>query len=116
MDNAEHNRLNIEEDRKRKREEREATIRRIVMAYKRVFSTEDGQLILEDLTAAFGWKLPVALSTAAKPGIVSYDPLYMAIRAGQHEIYLYIQRKLEAPDFPDGNIDRPIEVLSGLSQ
>lgn len=109
-------RLTIEEQRKRKREEREAEIRRVVMAYKRVFSTEDGQMILADLSAAFGWTLPVFLSTGVKPGMVSFDNAYAAKRDGQQDIYRHINAKLIAPDFPDGNPAGSVEVLTGLSQ
>jgi hypothetical protein len=110
------NRLTIEDERKHKRELREAEMRRIVMAYKRVFSSEDGQMILNDLSAAFGWTLPVFLSTGVKPGVVSFDELYGAKRDGQQDIYRHITAKLAAPNFPDGNPAGPVEVLTGLSQ
>jgi hypothetical protein len=116
MDSEELSRLTIEEQRKRKREEREAEIRRIVMAYKRVFTSADGQAVLQDLSAAFGWTLPVFLSTGVKPGMVSFDGLYGAKRDGQQDICRHINAKLAAPDFPDGNPAGSIEVLTGLSQ
>ena len=110
------NRVTIEEERKRKREQREADIRRTIMAYKRVFSSADGQTILADMSAAFGWELPVFLSTGVKPGQISFCELYGAKRDGQQDIWRHIKAKLAAPDFADGDESSGVEVLSGLSQ
>ena len=81
---------------------REQEAQRTINAYHRVFKSEDGQRIIEDLTKAFGMHMPAFL---AKPD-GGYDPLHAAKRDGQCDIMKHINAKLAAECKGD-SLDRP---------
>jgi hypothetical protein len=107
----------VAESRRLKALERTRATQRIVNAYHRVFSGEDGKTVLSDMSAAFGFNLPAFLSTGNRPGQISFDTHYAAKRDGQHDVYLHIQARLSAPVEGDANIEEPRDkVLTGLSE
>ena len=97
--------------------ERARKMQRIINAYHRVFATEEGKAILEDLKTAFGYKFSTFLNTATTPGAIQMCPYYGAVRSGQRDVILHIEAKLEAPVQGDGNIVKPLaEVLTGMRE
>lgn len=109
--------MTIEEERNSKALDRKRHAQRIINAYHTVFAGPDGEVVLNDLTAAFGVNLPAFLSTTTRPGeSITYDPIYAAIRDGQRSILLHIQAKLDAIMTGDANLTEGDKVLTGLSQ
>jgi hypothetical protein len=107
---------NNDEDRRLKQLERERKTARVVNAYHRVFSGNDGEIVLNDLSAVFGINLPAFLPLPNNSRD-AYSPYYAAIRDGQRQVWLHIQARLEAPMQPDGNIEEPRNrILTGLSE
>jgi hypothetical protein len=109
--------MNVEEERRIKRLEREQATQTVVNAYHRAFRNQDGNVVLADLEAAFGINLPCFLPVGTRPGVqIAYDPLYAAVRDGQRQVYLHIMARLNVPPKGDADITQPKEVLTGLSQ
>lgn len=77
---------------------------RLLTAYHRVFKTDEGKLVLEDLRRAFGTDYPAF--RADKEG--RYDALHAALRDGQRQVLLHIDLILASttPD-GDGNAEAP---------
>lgn len=53
-----------------------------------LFASPAGQQILEDIRARFGADAPVFIETPGQP----FDPIRAAIRDGQRQVILHIQR------------------------
>jgi hypothetical protein len=82
--------------------DRKRDVLRTVLAYKRLFQSADGKLVLADFRKAFGMEMPAFIPNAS-----GYDPLHAAVRDGQRSVLLHIQAKLEAATEADGNNDKP---------
>ena len=80
-------------------------MQRIVNAYHRVFRGQEGELVLADMMAAFGFNLPAFLSTGTQPGALHYDTHYAAVRDGQRQVYLHIQARLDTPVRGDADFE-----------
>jgi hypothetical protein len=107
---------NNDEDRRLKQLERERKTARVVNAYHRVFSGNDGEIVLNDLSAMFGINLPAFLPLPNNSRD-AYSPYYAAIRDGQRQVWLHIQARLTVPVQGDGNIEEPRNrILTGLSE
>lgn len=77
--------------------ERQRELQRLTNAYHRVFTSEDGQTVLQNLKAYFRLNRP-----AFERGIAhAYDPIAAALRDGQREIILFIEHKLSLPVVAD---------------
>lgn len=98
--------------------ERARKMQRIVNAYHRVFNSEDGKIVMEDLAQAFGVHHPAFLQVGTTAGgKIEYDDTYGKIRDGQRSVYLHIENRLRAPTRGDGNIGKPlVEVLTGMKE
>jgi len=72
-------------------------------AYHRVFSSDDGRLILEHLRAYFRVDRPAFQRSMHNP----YDPIGAALRDGQREVILLIEHKLSEPMVGDADFDQP---------
>lgn len=90
------------------RKEREAESRRreqrITNAYHRAFATEDGQAVLEDLTAMFRLEGRV-FTPLKKDHHFAYDPLTAALADGGRAVIIYIKDRLAAKVQGDGNVE-----------
>jgi hypothetical protein len=84
--------------------ERTREMQRIANAYKRVFATEDGQTVLNNLKAYFEFGRPCF--KRPMPGL-AYDPIAAALRDGNHEPIMLIESKLRMPFIADGDITSP---------
>jgi hypothetical protein len=62
--------------------------------YQKVFSTQDGQVILADLMATFGLLRPV-FKPVKQGDYFAYDPLTAALTDGGRAVIIYIREKLE---------------------
>jgi hypothetical protein len=83
--------------------DRSRDIQRINNAYHRVFGTEEGKAVLQNLRAYFRMDRPAFERSMTHP----YDPIAAALRDGQREVILFIQHKLSQPVIADGDIDQP---------
>lgn len=108
----------IAEERRVKQLERTRATQRIVNAYHRVFEGPDGEIVVNDMIAAFGLNLPAFLSVGTRAGSpIAYDTHYAAIRDGQRSVFLHITARLNAEVQGDANIEEPRDkVLTGLSE
>jgi hypothetical protein len=79
---------------------------RIGNAFRRLFATEDGKLVLENIREAFGLHMP-AFIPQERGRHCEYDPIHAAIRDGQRQVLLHIETILAAPTVGDGNIKTP---------
>lgn len=75
---------------------------RLTNAYHRVFTSEDGAMVLEHLRNYFRTKRPAFERSLHHP----YDPLGAALRDGQREVILLIEHKLAEPAVGD-DFDEP---------
>ena len=106
----------VEEERRQKEGDRKRAMQRIVNAYHRLFECDDGEVVLNDLVARFGFNHPAFLPTATRPGMpIQYDGFYGAIRDGQRQVYLHIQDQLRLPAKGDANIEPTDKVLTGIA-
>jgi hypothetical protein len=106
----------LQNEREARQKDRARRMQRIVNAYHRVFRSPDGELVLADLTAAFGFNLPTFLATGTKPGEIKYNRTYAAIRDGQRQVYLHIQTRLDTPVRGDADFDLPVNIIkTGLT-
>jgi hypothetical protein len=79
---------------------------RIGNAYRRLFATEDGKLVLDHIRETFGLHMP-AFIPQERGRHCEYDPIHAAIRDGQRQVLLHIESILAAPSAGDGNIETP---------
>ena len=79
---------------------------RIGNAFRRLFATEDGKLVLENIREAFGLHMP-AFIPQERGRHCEYDPIHAAIRDGQRQVLLHIETILALPSVGDGNIKTP---------
>lgn len=109
--------MTVEEERESRSRDRARAAQRVVNAYHTIFAGPDGNTVLQDLVACFGFKAPSFIPTATRPGeAIQYDPYYAAVRSGQHSVFLHIMAKLEAPALGDANVTEGDKVLTGLSE
>ena len=102
----------ITNDQEAQREARDQRIRQNVYAYKRLFATEDGQAVLEDIRKSFGVDMPAYLPTNTRiGGNIQYDDIYGKIRDGQRSVWIHIQNNINSPLEPDGNRTEPLRVI-----
>jgi hypothetical protein len=88
--------------------ERSRAIQRLTNAYHRVFGSEDGKLVVENLKAYFRMNRPAFERTLGR----TFDPLAAAVRDGQREVILFIEHKLSQPVVGDADVEQPTtEVL-----
>jgi hypothetical protein len=88
--------------------ERSRAIQRLTNAYHRVFGSEDGKLVVENLKAYFRMNRPAFERTLGR----TFDPLAAAVRDGQREVILFIEHKLSQPVVGDADVEQPAtEVL-----
>jgi hypothetical protein len=83
--------------------DRSRDIQRINNAYHRVFGTDEGKVVLQNLRAYFRMGRPAFERSLNH----AYDPLAAALRDGQREVLLFIEHKLCSPVIADGDIDQP---------
>lgn len=99
------------------REARERRRRDVIYAYKRLFSTPDGGVVLNDLNKSFGVEMPAFLPTSARVGgNIQYDAIYAAIRDGQRSVYQHIINAVASDIDPSGNLEQVPTVLTGLRE
>ena len=82
--------------------ERSKTLQRLANAYHRLFSSEDGKLVLDNLKAYFRMNRPAFERSLNH----SYDPVAAALRDGQREVVLFIEHKLSLPVVGDADVER----------
>jgi hypothetical protein len=88
--------------------ERSRAMQRVTNAYHRVFGTEDGKLVVENLKAYFRMNRPAFERTLGR----TFDPIAAAVRDGQREVVLFIEHKLSLPAVGDADVEHPkTEVL-----
>jgi hypothetical protein len=76
---------------------------RVINAYRRLFKTEAGRLVMEDLKAKFGTNQPAFIPK--QDG--GFDPLWAAVRDGQRQVVIHIEFQTYLPFRGDGNIEKP---------
>jgi hypothetical protein len=79
---------------------------RIGNAFRRLFATEDGKLVLDHIRETFGLHMP-AFIPQERGRHCEYDPIHAAIRDGQRQVWLHIESILAAPSVGDANIETP---------
>lgn len=84
--------ITTEADAKREAEKRKEAANQTRMAYGRVFGTPDGERILADLQAAFGWREGVETS-AYRPDLAPEAAIH---RDGQRDPIRHILRMINA--------------------
>ena len=88
--------------------ERSKSLQRINNAYHRVFGSEDGKLVVDNLKAYFRLNRPAFERTLGR----TFDPIAAAVRDGQREVILFIEHKLSLPVVGDADLEQPkTEVL-----
>jgi hypothetical protein len=87
--------------------ERARSRQRIVNAYHRIFQSDDGKTILDDLNHVFGMDRPVFIPLDRGRGSMGYDSIHAAKRDGQQDILRHVNAKLEASCEGDANFDKP---------
>lgn len=80
---------------------RERERQRTINTYHRVFSTKDGQAVIDDLKHQFGTESQMFLHG------FDYNPVVAALRDGQRGVILHIEAMLKRPVIADGNIETP---------
>ncbi|HWL54286.1 MAG TPA: hypothetical protein VNQ90_17735 [Chthoniobacteraceae bacterium] len=83
--------------------ERAKHAQRVVNAYRRVFGSEEGKLVLEDLRGKFGTDKPAFIP---KPD-GGFDPLWAAVRDGQRQVVIHVEHQMSLPAQGDGNVEEP---------
>lgn len=81
---------------------------RIVNAYHRIFKSEEGKIVLEDLALAMAWDEP---AFAANKDQV-FDSHFAAIRDGQRRVKLRIDAMLAKEVTGDGNREAKPPVIT----
>lgn len=76
---------------------------RLINAYRELFKSKAGELVLEDLRKRFGVNMPAFLPK--KGG--GYDPLWAAVRDGQRQVIIHIEHQISLPAQGDGNVEKP---------
>ncbi len=76
---------------------------RVINAYRALFGSADGRLVLEDLKAKFGTGLPAFIPRADG----GFDPLWAAVRDGQRQVLIHIEYQTSLPAQGDGNVEKP---------
>lgn len=84
--------------------QREKERQRITNAYVRVFTSEDGKLVLENLKAYFNFGRPVFRRPL--PG-KSYDTHDAALTDGAHGVIHFIHHKMSSPVKGDADTESP---------
>ncbi len=79
---------------------------RVINAYHRVFSSEEGKLVLADLDKKFGIHMPAFLPLEKGAQGLCYDPIHAAIRDGQRSVRLHIETALNLPIASEGDKKR----------
>jgi len=80
---------------------RERDRQRTINAYHRVFLSEEGQVVLQDLKRAF------ATDSQAFSSAQDFNPIPAAIRDGQRGVVLHIDAMLRRQPAADGDILEP---------
>ena len=88
--------------------DRTRELQRLTNAYHRVFDTEDGKVVLQNLKAYFRMNRPAFERSMTQP----YDAIAAALRDGQREVILFIDHKLSSPVIADGNLDQPSTTVT----
>ena len=82
-------------------EYRRIAVQRIINAYHRLWSSEDGKKVFADLASVFRLKMPSFL-----PGQDGkFDPIAGAVRDGQKSVLLHIEEILRKPCRGDNEAD-----------
>lgn len=81
----------------------------IAMAYQRVFATEDGKIVLEDLKKVCRFDREV-FTPISKGDHSSYDPLTAALTDGARRLIVRINDMLAAPTQGDANLQPKTKV------
>lgn len=76
---------------------------RIVNAYRQIFKSPEGKLVLEDLKRQFGTEMPTFIPK--QDG--GFDPLWAAVRDGQRQVVIHIEYQMSLPAAGDGNVEKP---------
>jgi|GEM_PF-1071491 len=76
---------------------------RVINAYRALFASEDGKLVLEDLREKFGTEMPTFIPKADG----GFDPLWAAVRDGQRQVLIHIEYQRSLPAKGDGNVEEP---------
>jgi hypothetical protein len=79
---------------------------RIGNAFRRLFATEDGKIVLDHIRETFGLHMP-AFIPQERGRHCEYDPIHAAIRDGQRQVWLHIKAILAAQAAGDANIETP---------
>lgn len=83
------------------RRQREQTV---INAYHRVFATEDGAMVLDDLRSVF--RQDEQVFTPVKRGDhFAYDPLTAALADGARGVLVYIRQRLKQKVQGDANVE-----------
>jgi hypothetical protein len=80
---------------------RERERQRTILAYHRLFESEEGRVVLDDLKKAFATELQ--MFSAAQ----DFNPIPAAIRDGQRGVVLHIEAMLRRQPAADGNLEEP---------
>lgn len=96
--------MNAEEDAKQRDLKRRQHEQRITNTYKRLFASEDGKAVLEDLEESFRLADRVFLPVKAGDDVFQYDPLTAALTDGARSVVIYIRKRLAAKAEGDANI------------
>lgn len=88
--------------------DRSRDIQRLTNAYHRVFGTEEGRVVLNNLKAYFRMGRPAFERSLNHP----YDPIAAALRDGQREVILFIDHKLSLPVIADGDLAQPTTTVT----
>ena len=88
--------------------DRSRDIQRVNNAYHRVFGTDEGRIVLQNLKAYFRMSRPAFERSMSH----AYDPIAAALRDGQREVILFLEHKLSLPVIADGDIDKPTTTVT----
>ena len=88
--------------------DRSRDIQRVNNAYHRVFGTDEGRIVLQNLKAYFRMSRPAFERSMSH----AYDPIAAALRDGQREVILFLEHKLSLPVIADGDIAKPTTTVT----
>ena len=91
--------------------ERTKARQRLINAYQRAFSTDEGRIVLEDLEQRFGLAAAVFVPVK-KENYHAYDPLTAALTDGARRVVIHIRAFLALPPKGDGNITGPKTIVT----
>ncbi len=74
---------------------------RVINAYRRLFGSDEGKLVLDDLRERFGTEKPAFIPNQGG----GYDPLWAAVRDGQRQVVIHIDFQTSLPAQGDGNVE-----------